>query len=166
MNNKIFIFGGIGSTVNIQNECLQDMVVLNLDNWSWSTPLVSGTLPHPRFVHRMVAVRSKLLLFGGRTSNREKFNDVHIFDPDTMCWSKEEQNYGRSPFQPGWLFPRRYWRAGLQLSYQSRKTRALRLCLSVTYACADFRHLFMIGRPRYSAGEPRPTCVSSTACIS
>ena len=101
MNNKIFIFGGIGSTVNIQNECLQDMVVLNLDNWSWSTPLVSGTLPHPRFVHRMVAVRSKLLLFGGRTSNREKFNDVHIFDPDTMCWSKEEQITGEVPSSRG-----------------------------------------------------------------
>ncbi len=40
-------------------------------------------------MNRMVALDSKLLLFGGRTSGRDKFNDVHKLDTETMTWSKE-----------------------------------------------------------------------------
>jgi hypothetical protein len=101
VNQKIFIFGGIGSTVSVQNECLQDIVVLDIDSWAWSTPVVKGTLPEPRFVHRMAAFSSKLLLFGGRTSGLEKFNDVHWFDTETMTWTKEDSVIGAPPSSRG-----------------------------------------------------------------
>jgi hypothetical protein len=77
------------------------MVVLDTETWSWSSPEVKGTVPQPRFVHRMVEVRNKLLLFGGRTSGREKFNDVHLFDPETMMWTKEENFRGVPPTSRG-----------------------------------------------------------------
>ena len=101
VDKKIFIFGGIGSTANVQNECLRDIVVLDIENWAWSAPIISGTVPQPRFVHRMVAVRNKLLLFGGRTSGREKFNDVHLFDPETMTWTREDGIAGDAPSSRG-----------------------------------------------------------------
>lgn len=101
LNKKIFIFGGIGSTAHTQNECLKDIVVLDLDSWSWSAPQVKGAEPQPRFVHRMVEIRSKLLLFGGRTSGREKFNDVHLFDPENLTWTKGESIAGEPPSSRG-----------------------------------------------------------------
>jgi N-acetylneuraminic acid mutarotase len=101
VNQKIFIFGGIGSTVSVQNECLQDIVVLDINSWSWTTPIVKGTLPEPRFVHRMAAFSTKLLLFGGRTSGLDKFNDVHWFDTETMTWAKEDNVAGSPPSSRG-----------------------------------------------------------------
>ena len=71
------------------------MVVLDLEKWQWSTPSVAGPTPRPRFVHRMITLGHRLLLFGGRTSEQGKYNDVHVFDTRTSTWARGEAVGGR-----------------------------------------------------------------------
>ena len=51
---------------------------------------MSGSPPHPRFVHRTAVFGHRMLLFGGRTmrSDNGKFNDLHWFDSHHMAWEK------------------------------------------------------------------------------
>jgi len=99
--NQAFVFGGIGVCGQQPNECLHDLVILDLETWCWSHPQVFGNVPQKRFVHRMVAIEEKLLLFGGRTSQAEKFNDLHWLDLQTMAWSKVEGVEGVPPSTRG-----------------------------------------------------------------
>jgi hypothetical protein len=104
LGHKAFIFGGVGSDVGLtQSSTLPTTFVeLDLSTWTWTHPHVDG-LPHQRFVHRVAAFGSRMLLFGGRTMRLEngKFNDLHWFDSCTMSWEKVEGVRGDIPVERG-----------------------------------------------------------------
>jgi len=101
VGDKAVMFGGIGLAVVVadhhRSHSLNDVAVLDLKSWVWSAPLISGPPPKPRFVHRMVAMGDRLLLFGGRTSGAVKFNDLHWLDLKARKWVKQNDVVGEAP---------------------------------------------------------------------
>jgi hypothetical protein len=68
IGHHAYIFGGVGSTRSPDGVLVATLptrfVTLDVGNWTWSHPNVSGTIPHARFVHRMAAFQDRMLLFG------------------------------------------------------------------------------------------------------
>eukprot|EP00802_Teleaulax_amphioxeia_P011132 Tamp_11162.p1 GENE.Tamp_11162~~Tamp_11162.p1 ORF type:complete len:486 (+),score=65.41 Tamp_11162:58-1458(+) len=106
LGHRAFVFGGVGSEAGsstASSTLNTKFVVLDLHTWTWQTPDISGTEPEKRFVHRMVALDDRLLLFGGRTMRSEngKFNDLHWFHTATMTWEKVGRAVGDQPEERG-----------------------------------------------------------------
>lgn len=58
-------------------------------SWTWSRADVGGLEPSAREGHAAVEVGNKIYVFGGCVQGIRCFNDVHIFDTDTLTWSQE-----------------------------------------------------------------------------
>merc|ERR1719456_128659 len=58
-------------------------------SWAWSRVDAGGLPPSAREGHAAVEVGNKIFLFGGCVQGIRCFNDVHIFDTDTLTWSQE-----------------------------------------------------------------------------
>lgn len=95
----IAVFGG-----NSQGQAyLNDLWLLNLQDWSWSQPTTSGDCPSRRFTHSSFLLPSadgssdKFAIWAG--ADRELFpTDLTEFDMSTMKWNKiETAVYGRTP---------------------------------------------------------------------
>jgi len=88
IGDKMYIFGGL-----LQKEMelidSNDIYVLNTSNLTWTRIEATGDIPEPRCGHKMVAIEGKLYMFGGGNGDNwsNKFNDLHIFDPQTNVWS-------------------------------------------------------------------------------
>ena len=64
------------------------------ETWLWSTPLVFGELPEPRWKHTATLWdKTKIVIFGGNFSSSCRFNDLWTFNTVTMTWSR--------PIEPG-----------------------------------------------------------------
>jgi len=63
-------------------------VVAN-EPWSWSRVDAAGMHPSAREGHAALEVGNKIFIFGGCVQGIRCFNDVHIFDTDTLTWSQE-----------------------------------------------------------------------------
>jgi hypothetical protein len=69
---------------------------------AWLRPSVTGSAPSARCAHSTVATGSRLIVFGGYASSKEgppclqvdswngtrMLNDLHMFNPDSMTWSR------------------------------------------------------------------------------
>jgi len=89
VGKRMYVFGGLlirGSGLVDSN----DIHYLDTETMTWYSPQVTGDLPDPRCGHKMVSIQGKIYLFGGGNGDdwTNKFNDLHMFDPDTNRWTK------------------------------------------------------------------------------
>jgi N-acetylneuraminic acid mutarotase len=91
IGDKMYIFGGL---LQRGNELIDsnDIHVLNTSTLTWTRVQATGNIPEPRCGHKMVAIDGKLYMFGGGNGDNwsNKFNDLHVFDPETEAWSLPE----------------------------------------------------------------------------
>lgn len=80
--NSIFVFGGFASP-----RTLGDMWEFNTATSIWSQIVASGGPSH-RYRHSSVVVGELLLVFGGINSDKERFNDLYMFDLNMRRWSR------------------------------------------------------------------------------
>jgi len=88
---NMYIFGGL---LQQEEELIDsdDLHVLNTQTMTWTKLHPSGVLPEARCGHKMVTIDGKIYLFGGGNGDNwaMKFNDLHVYDPETNCWTKPE----------------------------------------------------------------------------
>jgi len=78
---ELFIFGGWNG-----RRRLNDIHILDVATSSWSTPHVSGVIPHARAGMTLTALRDRLYLFGGSGTSSKCFDDLQILDRNKMTW--------------------------------------------------------------------------------
>jgi hypothetical protein len=83
----LFLYGGVGLKI------LDDLVAYDPANRKWYSIPQRGEVPvYARYGHTMVAVGTKMLMFGGEKQFdgslrvRQCFNDCHYFDTTTCDW--------------------------------------------------------------------------------
>ena len=65
-SQRIIVFGGTG-LANYNNFAPGDsLYVLDLTNYEWSTPKVSGKIPTPRVYHRANVIKSYMVISFGK----------------------------------------------------------------------------------------------------
>jgi len=89
IGKRMYIFGGL-QRVDTDLIDSNDIHYLDTVTMTWHTPDVTGDVPPPRCGHKMATVEGKIYLFGGGNGDDwvNKFNDVHVFDPQHEEWSK------------------------------------------------------------------------------
>jgi len=94
IDSKMYIFGGMYKDSSTNNGdkliFLNDMYCLETEStpMRWTQVKQNGKVPAPRCGHRLLALGSKLVLFGGGCGEQwdMKYSDVHIFNPQTNTW--------------------------------------------------------------------------------
>ncbi|EFA80200.1 hypothetical protein PPL_07022 [Heterostelium album PN500] len=90
VGNKLYVFGGINRDARWELQDLDEFFVFDIATMTWSEVLPTGDLPSARCGHRLVAIDTKLFMFGGGAGDswRERFNDMHIYDTETNVWRR------------------------------------------------------------------------------
>ena len=85
--NHLFIFGG---TLAYEQRKANDLYITNLDRMVWMKMQPSGERPIERDGHCAVfdPVRKRLLVFGGRSIQKKRLNDLYSYDMVSNTWSK------------------------------------------------------------------------------
>ena len=97
VGNNMVVFGGVGGG--------NELHILETDTLTWYVPKVGGEPPLPRFGHSSTLVESaadqsrKLYIFGGH-DGRRSLSDLHLFDTESMSWSKAAVRRSRSRRRP------------------------------------------------------------------
>ncbi|KDO35105.1 hypothetical protein SPRG_01172 [Saprolegnia parasitica CBS 223.65] len=81
---SIYVYGGSGPRWGAANR--DKLLQFTLSTQQWSVVATAGTPPPPGYGQSMVAIGSKLYLFGG-TSGHDYHNDLFVFDATTSAWS-------------------------------------------------------------------------------
>ncbi|KXZ51889.1 hypothetical protein GPECTOR_11g323 [Gonium pectorale] len=87
VGSMLLIFGGQlqkdGSTTN-------DLFWMTMDRMEWHNQPCKGDKPTPRYNHAACydEENNRLIIFGGRTAERKRLNDVAFLDLDTWTWYK------------------------------------------------------------------------------
>ncbi|EQC41160.1 hypothetical protein SDRG_01138 [Saprolegnia diclina VS20] len=82
---SIYVYGGSGPRWGAANR--DKLLQFTLATQQWSVVSTAGTPPPPGYGQSMVAIGSKLYLFGG-TSGHDYYNDLYVFDATTFMWSR------------------------------------------------------------------------------
>jgi len=92
---RMYIFGGMYKDTTGSNDklvFLNDMYVLDsaAKPPRWTRVNQRGDIPARRCGHRLLALGSRLVLFGGGCGEQwdMKYSDVHVFNPDTSTWQR------------------------------------------------------------------------------
>ncbi|RHZ17115.1 hypothetical protein DYB37_003140 [Aphanomyces astaci] len=91
INREIFIFGGYGGQGYSRRD-FDDLYALNVDTMAWGKVSTKGKGPERRSGHQACAVDTTLFVFGGWNCTTQ-FNDLHIFDTETSCWSSVDGSH-------------------------------------------------------------------------
>jgi len=64
--------------------------ILLQKNLRWVYVKQTGDVPAARCGHRLLTLGNRLILFGGGCGEQWdlKYSDVHVFDPETNCWTR------------------------------------------------------------------------------
>ena len=82
---KLFVFGGYGGW-KYNLDYLNDVCILNLETWEWSSPKIIGIGPSPRCGHRACTIHDcKLIVLGGCNHN-EVFSDVFLLEEQNKVY--------------------------------------------------------------------------------
>lgn len=104
--NTIYIFGGFNGKI-----CLNDVNCISPPDNNFIVPHIFGQSPCPRAYHSAaITENSKMIVFGGKSSNNELLCDVFILDLIDLYWS--------SPFIGGFYPSPRH---GAGISYGKNK---------------------------------------------
>eukprot|EP01133_Synstelium_polycarpum_P004944 gene4944-5743_t len=90
VGSDLYVFGGINRDGRWELQDLDEFFVFNTITNTWKEVVCTGDLPTARCGHRLVAIDTKLYMFGGGAGDswRERFNDIHIFDTETSVWRR------------------------------------------------------------------------------
>lgn len=101
IGSKMYLFGGNDTTRAPTDEFKHgtygDFLAFDTETLHWSEPETTGTPPCPRSGHHMLAIGTKLYLFGGGLWNDknkmwlERYNDMYVLDTETMRWEEVPQ---------------------------------------------------------------------------
>ena len=83
--HSMFVFGGFNHP-----DTLQDLWEYNFALSRWEEHISAGSPPQDRYRHSSVVLDDRLVIFGGLNAQRERFNDVHIYELNQRCWFKLE----------------------------------------------------------------------------
>ena len=90
--DKLYVFGGYGGA-GFTRKDFNDLCVLDLSSYQWTTVETTGEVPEARSGHRAVTVDSKMYVMGGWNTVKQ-FDDMYIYDTETAVWSKPESACG------------------------------------------------------------------------
>ena len=98
----MYVFGGEFTSRNHDKfRHYSDLWRIDLSTYVWEQVLVKGSSPSPRSGHRMIAYKNVIILFGGfydSGKTTKYYNDLWVFDLDTLVWEKKEvSTSGPSP---------------------------------------------------------------------
>jgi len=88
----VYVFGGRAG-ITMDEKAMNDLWVLDCsgeagtETWSQVTVADEASVPEARSFHRMVAIGTKLYVFGGCGAVSGRLNDMHCFDTKTKTWS-------------------------------------------------------------------------------
>lgn len=85
-SNKMLIFGGYGGS-GYSRKDFNDVMILDLQTWEWTTVHCNGESPEPRAGHQGVLVKDQIFIIGGWNSMTQ-FSDLHVLDIKSWTWSK------------------------------------------------------------------------------
>eukprot|EP00740_Mantoniella_antarctica_P005333 CAMPEP_0181361168 /NCGR_PEP_ID=MMETSP1106-20121128/7122_1 /TAXON_ID=81844 /ORGANISM="Mantoniella antarctica, Strain SL-175" /LENGTH=1010 /DNA_ID=CAMNT_0023474623 /DNA_START=178 /DNA_END=3207 /DNA_ORIENTATION=+ len=85
--NHLLVFGG---TLDFEQRKVNDLYLTNLDRMVWMKMHPSGEKPVERDGHSAVfdPVRKRLLVFGGRSIQKKRLNDLFSYDLVANVWTK------------------------------------------------------------------------------
>jgi N-acetylneuraminic acid mutarotase len=82
-----FVFGG----ANVHEKKLNDLKMLDLQNYKWIEVESSGNPPTPRSNHTAVWYKNSMIVYGGEgASPKNIFSDCYIFNFSTLKWTTIE----------------------------------------------------------------------------
>ncbi|KAL9651198.1 hypothetical protein ABK040_008269 [Willaertia magna] len=87
-DHRIFLFGGITDTGDLQN----DTYTLDVEEFKWSLCYCGvESKPSPRFGHSATLLEpSYMIVFGGKGGDNLYFNDLYLFNTESLEWSQVE----------------------------------------------------------------------------
>ncbi|KAF9116819.1 hypothetical protein BGX27_010436 [Mortierella sp. AM989] len=100
-NNRIYIFGGFGSTSGQRGyQSFQNLPYIDISTSTFGSQLTAGPIPPPRQDHCSVVTASKkVIVFGGYDGNAKlSLKDIWSLDLITLTWSQiipTNENVGR-----------------------------------------------------------------------
>ena len=97
--SKFMVFGGYGGA-GFSRRDFADLHSLDMETMEWDEIQGLGEPPEARSGHQLLAVEdTQLYVMGGWNSSRQ-FDDVHIFDLETKCWSQPPMASGPDYWGP------------------------------------------------------------------
>lgn len=101
----MIVFGG----ENEHREYLSDVVILDLQTFTWTLPDIRGTIPRGRARHAAVIHDDKLFIVGGVTGeNNFILDDLTYLDLQTWTWSRTWSFTSRFD-HTAWVWGNRLW---------------------------------------------------------
>ncbi|CAI5463569.1 unnamed protein product, partial [Closterium sp. Yama58-4] len=90
VGSRLFVFGGTDGSSG-----LNDLYMLDTSTNTWTRLAAQGDVPAAREGHAAARVEGLVYVFGGcgkagegGTVDETYYNDVHVFNPDTMRWAR------------------------------------------------------------------------------
>lgn len=103
--DKLIVFGG----ENEHREYLADVVILDLNTFTWSIPEIRGPIPRGRARHAAVIHEDKLFIAGGLTGEKNLIlDDLTYLDLQTWTWSRTWSFTARFD-HIAWVWGTRLW---------------------------------------------------------
>eukprot|EP00003_Mantamonas_plastica_P022038 TRINITY_DN367_c0_g1_i4.p1 TRINITY_DN367_c0_g1~~TRINITY_DN367_c0_g1_i4.p1 ORF type:complete len:1091 (+),score=281.67 TRINITY_DN367_c0_g1_i4:541-3813(+) len=81
-SNKMYIYGGAN-----ESERLEDLHILDLNTFSWSSPSTTGEHPKRLSIHTACVYENSMYLYGG-SDGIDRRSGIFRLDLDTMAWEK------------------------------------------------------------------------------
>jgi len=95
LDGRMYLFGGMykdSTGANDKLVFLNDMYTLDTTSTPlrWARVHQRGDIPPPRCGHRLMALESRLILFGGGCGEQWdlKYADVHVYNPSSNTWQR------------------------------------------------------------------------------
>lgn len=129
--NRLFIIGGYNG-----KDILNDLGILHLSTWSWSSPLVTGSGLPPLVGHCADSIpgSNQIVIFGGSVSATELSCSIYVLDTDILASTALHQ--ARAP-------EARFWHRSVVISLPSSRP-----------APRSFNHITHDSNPSESASIP------------
>ncbi|WEW54816.1 hypothetical protein PRK78_000241 [Emydomyces testavorans] len=102
--HKLIVFGG----ENERGEYLSDIVLLDLNNSTWTLPEIGGPVPRGRARHAAVIYEDKLFVVGGVTETNYILDEICYLDLKTWTWSRTWSFVARFD-HAAWVWGDRLW---------------------------------------------------------
>ncbi|EFW20864.1 hypothetical protein D8B26_002836 [Coccidioides posadasii str. Silveira] len=104
-DDKLIVFGG----ENERREYLSDIIILDLNTYTWTSPEVRGPIPRGRARHASVIYEDKLFVVGGVTGETNYILDEMCYlDLKTWTWSRTWSFIARFD-HTAWVWGGRLW---------------------------------------------------------
>jgi hypothetical protein len=103
--DKLIVFGG----ENEHRDYLSDVVILDLNTFTWTLPEIHGSIPRGRARHAAVIHEDKLFIVGGVTGEKNIIlDDLTYLDLQTWTWSRTWSFTARFD-HTAWVWGTRLW---------------------------------------------------------